>query len=105
MLDLNAVALDVCGSGHAGIEAATTMRAVVGAARRTRDLRFLDVATWFAESLEAVVSGNPEPTAGSTPRIEEIRTSGRVALEVFIPRTIGREELQVPFVLSPHWRY
>jgi hypothetical protein len=105
MLDLNEVALEICGGGCSGIEAVERMKAVVGAGRKTRDLRFLDVATWFVESLEAVVVGGGEPTGPSRARLEEIRTNGRVALEVFILGRIGGADFEVPFVLSPHWRY
>ncbi len=105
MFDLNAVALGVQEGSHSVTEASEKMRAVVDAAERTWDLRFRDVATWFAESLETVVSGRAKPTADLMRRIEKIRTSGRVPLEVFVRRDIGNAEVDVPFVLSPHWRY
>ena len=81
------------------------MSAVVGAARKTRDLRFLDIATWFAECFEATLSGGVAPAARSKRRIDEIRSSGRVALEVFVSRDVRGVRLDVPFILSPHWRY
>jgi tetratricopeptide (TPR) repeat protein len=106
MFDLNAVALAVCTGDCTAVEAAKKMRAVVDAAGRTWDLRFRDVATWFAEALEALVLGRAAPpTGGLTTRIEQIRANGRVPLEVFISRGIGGDDLEVPYVLSPHWRY
>ena len=105
MLELNAVALELCGRDNVSIDAVERLRAVVNAARKTRDLRFVDIATWFAESLEAALSGSGTATVPSSPRIEQIRTSGRVALEVFVPKEVGGLRLDVPFVLSPHWRY
>lgn len=100
MFDLNEVALDVCASDRLGIDLVERMRAVVGAARKTRDLRFIEVVTWFAECIE-----RGEPTARSRRRIDEIRANGRVPLEVFVPKRLGDVTLEVPFFLSPHWRY
>lgn len=105
MFELNAIALEVCESDHSAGDILERMGAVVGAARKTRDRRFVDVATWFAECLATALSGTGKPTAHSRGRIEQIRTSGRVALEVFIPAHVAGVRLEVPFVLSPHWRY
>lgn len=105
MFDLNAIALEVCAGGAVGLDVVERMSAVVGDARKTRDLRFLDIATWFAECLEAARSGTEAPPTPSRRRIEEIRTNGRVPLEVFVPAHVARARLDVPFVLSPHWRY
>ena len=104
MLDLNALALELCGGDCSGTAAVQRMGAVVDGARRTRDLRFVDVAVWFAATLETAV-GSSRPTAPSSQRIEEIRTNGRVALEVFVPSRVEGVEVEVPFILSPHWRY
>jgi tetratricopeptide (TPR) repeat protein len=105
MLDLNAIALEICGSDYLGIDVAERMGAVVGAARKIRDVRFLDIVTWFSECLETAISGEGEPTTLSRRKIREIRTSGRAALEVFVPKHVGTVRLEVPFILSPHWRY
>jgi hypothetical protein len=105
MFGMNAIALQLCGNDHVGVDVVARMDAVVDAARKTRDLRFIDVVTWFAECLEAAVLGRGEPTARSRQRIDEIRASGRVALEVFVLTHIEGARLEVPFVLSPHWRY
>jgi tetratricopeptide (TPR) repeat protein len=106
MLDLNVIVLEVCGSDHLRTDIVERMDAVVGAARKIRDLRFLDIVTWFAECLEMALSGEGAPiTLPSSRRIEAIRTSGRAAVEVFVPKHVGGLRLEAPFVLSPHWRY
>jgi tetratricopeptide (TPR) repeat protein len=105
MLDMNAIALEVCGSDAFGLDVVERMSAVAAAASETRDLRFVDVATWFAECLEAALAERSEPTGSLSQRIQETRESGRVALEIFVARDVGAERLEVPFVLSPHWRY
>lgn len=105
MLDLNEIALEVCGSDDVGRDVVERMSAVAAAAGKTRDLRFVDVATWFAKCLEAAVGDKGEPTGSLSRRIERIRENGRVALEVFVAKDVGGASLEVPFVLSPHWRY
>ena len=105
MFGLNEVALEVCAGTCSGTEAMERLRVVVDVARKTRDLRFIHVSTWFAECLNALLSGTDQPTTRSGRKVEEIRTSGRVALEVFMPTRIEEFDFEVPFVLSPHWRY
>jgi hypothetical protein len=105
MLDMNEVALDICGGVCSGVEVMERMEVVVRAARKIRDLRFHIFATWFAESLEAVVSGRPTAGSPSSAKVHEIRTCGRVALEVFVASRLEGSSLEVPFMLSPHWRY
>ncbi|MDQ4126315.1 MAG: hypothetical protein M3134_12080 [Actinomycetota bacterium] len=105
MLDLNAIALEVCASDHLAADVVERMAAVADASRKTRDLRFVDVATWFAECLEAVRSAKRVGATPSSRRIEEIRGNRRVPIELFVPKRIDDVTLEVPFVLSPHWRY
>jgi hypothetical protein len=105
MLDLNAIALEVYRGDHLSSHVVERMGAVVVAARKTRDLRFVDIVTWFAECLEAALAGRNNPTTPVSRRIEGIRISGNVALEVFVQRQTGEVGLDVPFMLSPHWRY
>ena len=105
MLDLNTIALEVCAGDVAGASVLERMRPAVAAARKTRDLRFLDVVTWFAEELAAALAGVAPPAGPVRRRITELRTNGRVPLEVFVPAQIAGTSLDVPFVLSPHWRY
>ena len=106
MLDLNEVALELCETTSASGDTVDRLRSVVDAARKTRDLRFIDVAAWFADAVEAVVAvGGEAPGGPSSARVDQIRTSGRVAMELFIPAAVGDRSLDVPFVLSPHWRY
>jgi len=105
MLDLNAIVLEVCGSDRPGIDVLERVAAVVDAARKTRDLRFVEVTTWFAECLETALLGTGAPATPSRQKIEDIRRSGRTPIEVFVPRLVGGVRVEVPFVLSPHWRY
>lgn len=107
MLDLNDLALEICGSGKIGPDVVLRAWEIVAAARRTRDLRFIDLVAWFADSVEGAALGRSAvsvPT-GSARRVDVLRGCGRVPLELFVPRMIGRQHLDVPFVLSPHWRY
>ncbi len=106
MLEMNAIALEVCVCDELTVDIAQRIGAVVVAARKTRDLRFIDIVTWFAESLESALSRKCMPATRSAPRIQEIRSSGRVSLEVFIPKQLaGEARIDIPFMLSPHWRY
>src|SRR5207237_310430 len=57
MLDLNAIALEISGDERLRPDVVTRMAAVADAARRTRDLRFVQVAEWFAGCLELALSG------------------------------------------------
>jgi tetratricopeptide (TPR) repeat protein len=104
MLDFNALSLDLCGGDCSAGEAAARMQAISEAARRTRDLRFIDIVVWFADSLNAVVGEGPLISPPNA-RVDQIRNSGRVALEVFVPCRLGLFDLDVPYVLSPHWRH
>lgn len=106
MLEMNTISLEVCGGDELRDDVVERLRAAVVAARKSRDLRFVDVVTWFGECLEAALSGREAPASRSARRIEAIRTSRRVALEVFVRTPLpGGAEIDVPFMLSPHWRY
>jgi hypothetical protein len=105
MLDLNAIALEICRDKWLRSDVVSRMAAVADAARRTRDLRFVQVAEWFAGCLELAVSGTGGPPAALRQKVERMRASERVAIEVFIPKHFDTVALDVPFVLSPHWRY
>ena len=105
MLDHNEVALELCETKAASSDTVMRVRSIVDAARRTQDVRFTDVTTWFADSVEAVVAGRSAPGGPSSARVEQIRAGGQVALELFIPVSFEDRNLDVPFVLSPHWRY
>lgn len=105
MLDLNELALSVRRSGAVSGEAGERARRMVELARRTHDLRFVDVAVWFASALDAHLGSVGENSDRSTRRVAAMRTSGRVAIELFAPVTTERGVIEVPFVLSPHWRY
>jgi tetratricopeptide (TPR) repeat protein len=105
MLDLNAIALEICGDGRLRSDVVTRMATVADAARRTRDLRFVQVAEWFAGCLELALSGTGGPPAALRQKVEKMRASERVAIEVFLPTDLDGVALDVPYVLSPHWRY
>ncbi len=104
MLELNAVALDIC-AGRLDASLGERMSAVVKSARQTKDLRFIDIARWFDETLTAALTGTAPPSIPLQDRIEARRKNGHVPLEVFMPATVHETLLEVPFVLSPNWRY
>jgi len=105
MLKLNSLALDICDGGYLGSDAAKRMDDIVREARRTRDLRFIDLVMWFADSLDAIVTGKqPRATAASI-RLDEIRNNGRVPIEIFVASSVEGIPIQVPYVLSPQWRH
>jgi hypothetical protein len=104
MLKLNSLALDICDGGYPGSDAAKRMEDIVSEARRTRDLRFIDVVMWFADSLDAIVTGR-QPRASAASRVDEIRNNGRVPIEVFVAGSVEGISIQVPYVLSPQWRH
>lgn len=105
MLIHNEVALDICDGRCTPAQAVERTREVVTIARRTRDLRFLHIASWFDELVAAVHQGAEPAPSPLGRRVEEIRTNGRVPMEIFVPARLGDIELEVPFVLSPNWRY
>lgn len=105
MFEVNAIALEACDGSNLGTSLVDDMKKALSAARQTRDVRFIDVATWFAECLQTALLGSEEPSGPASRRVEKIRSSGRVAIEVFIPKEIGATRIDIPFVLSPQWRY
>jgi tetratricopeptide (TPR) repeat protein len=105
MFELNAIAIDACEGSYLGTSLAEDMKIALSTARQTRDVRFIDIAIWFADCLQTALLGGAEPSGPASRRVEEIRSSGRVAIEVFIPKEIGGRLIDIPFVLSPQWRY
>jgi hypothetical protein len=81
------------------------MADVAALARRTRDHRFVQVVEWFAGCLQLAVSGTGGPAPELRRRVDAMRASDDVAIEVFVPILVGPCVLDVPFVLSPHTRY
>jgi tetratricopeptide (TPR) repeat protein len=104
MLTSNSVAIEIC-AGRADPALASRMRATIEAARRTRDLRFLDIVVSFAEDLDAAFMEAPLEARSAQRSVDQIRKTGRVPIELFFPVTVRGTRLDVPFVLSPHWRY
>jgi len=105
MFKLNAITLEIFEKTEVRDSLAGDMQKVVDEARQTRDVRFVDVAAWFGDCLQAALQGSKVPAGPASRRVEEIRTSGRPPIEIFIPREIGTTCVDVPFVLSPQWRY
>lgn len=105
MFEMNRAVLDLCADRCSVADAAASVRAVVNMAQTIRDLRFLCLATWFAENLEAAAGGGSGPAASSASRVAQIRGNGCVPLELFVPYRRGTVDLELPFTLSPHWRY
>lgn len=105
MLDHNEVVLEICDGRCAPVEAVSRTREVVEVARRTRDLRFIEVARWLDELVTAVHLGTEPAASPLRRRIDEIRTNGRVPMEIFVVGRLDDVEVEVPFVLSPNWRY
>ena len=105
MFEMNALALAACEATDIDSSLAGGVSKTLATARQTRDLRFIDVVNWFSDCLQAALLGNEVSTGPASRRVEEIRSSGRVALELFVPRQLGATRIDVPFILSPHWRY
>lgn len=105
MLSLNALTLELIARDRSESDIVERVHSIAAAARRTRDLRFVDVATWFSHALEAAVRGGDGPPAEAQRRMERLRTNGRVPIEIFVTAEAGGITIEAPFVLSPHWRY
>jgi tetratricopeptide (TPR) repeat protein len=105
MFDLNEIALDICGGSCSIADVGERLNSVANAARKTRDLRFIDVTVWFAETIDGMRPGRPAPSVHIDRRLRELRASPRTPLEVFVSAEVEGLAVEVPFVLSPHWRY
>ena len=104
MLDLNDIALDLCSHDCAATEAAERMRDVLETAQRTRDVRFIGIASWFNSNLQRIVGSYDQPTTALR-GLGMIRLNGFVPLEIFLRVEIMQTACEILFVLSPHWRY
>jgi hypothetical protein len=105
MFEHNSVVLAICEGRCTAADAAERMREVVKSARRTRDLRFIDVVCWLDELVAAIRDGRDPIRNPFGQRIDDLRGSDRLALEVFVPARLDDIDVEVPFVLSPNWRY
>lgn len=105
MLDLNALALALIRGECDASGASERAGRIVAAARRTCDLRFIDVAAWLAANVKAVVEGTQTLDDPSTRRMARFRSNGRVQLEVVRNASLHGVAIEVPFALSPHWRH
>jgi tetratricopeptide (TPR) repeat protein len=105
MFALNAIAVEVGREGEPSADVVEKTREVALAARKTRDVRFVDLVTWFAECLEAARSDSTVRETLTHRRVTEFRTSDRVPIEVFFTKDVWGVHLDIPYVLSPNWRY
>jgi tetratricopeptide (TPR) repeat protein len=106
MLDVNAVALDVCDQGQTDAQMIDALQAALTRARKTQDLRFVDVVAWFTQTAQDLHTGRQPADTPLRRRIAAMRANGRVPIEIFVPVFLDVGQfLDVPFVLSPHWRY
>lgn len=105
MFEHNGVVLGICEGGFTAPDAATRMQEVTKLARRTSDLRFIDLVCWLDELVVAVRDGRDPARNSFGPRIDEIRGSVRLPIEVFVPTCLDGNDVEIPFVLSPNWRY
>ena len=105
MLNHNELVLDICEGRCTPGQAVDRMRDVVRVARRTRDLRFFNLASWFEQIVAAACREADPPWSPVGRRVQELRTNGRVPIEMFVPTRLGKVEIEAPYVLSPNWRY
>ncbi len=105
MFEHNSMVLAICDGRCSPADAAERMHEVVKRARRTRDLRFIDLVCWLDELVGEIRDDRDLSRNPFAQRIDDLRRSDRLPLEVFVPaRFLGRD-VEVPFVLSPNWRY
>jgi tetratricopeptide (TPR) repeat protein len=105
MFEHNQVVLDLCDGTCSAAQAAERMERVVQLARKTRDLRFIDAVCWLGDATVLVRDGRPLSDNRFKRAIDAIRVSHRLPIESFVPARVGGIDLEVPFVLSPNWRY
>ena len=105
MFEHNQLVLDVCDGVCTAAQAAERMTRVTQLARMTRDLRFIDVVCWMDDLTALVRDGRPLSDNRFGRQVTAIRTSPRLPIEVFVPARLDDVDVEVPFVLSPNWRY
>ena len=72
-------------------------------ARKTRDRRFIELLGWFRAEL-AEKLGLDAP-AYAVDIVERMRSRAYVGTEIFVRARRDGGEFEVPYVMSPHWRY
>lgn len=105
MLNHNELVVSLSEGRCAPSDAVVQMKHVMEEALRTRDLRFIDLVRWLDHLVEAACRGVQPSEMKLAGRIREIRGNGRVPMEIFVPGRLADSDLEVPFVLSPNWRY
>lgn len=73
-------------------------------ATKTCDIRFMEVLGWFCSQLENHFLGH-ESTLYSKTIEKKIFNDSLVGLELIISKVIDERSLEIPYILSPHWRY
>jgi len=81
-------------------EACSLFEKILLQARRTKDLRFIQTIDLLVTQL------NEENKSFSENRIvQTIQDQNLVGLEIFIQMQLQDKKINVPYILSPHWRY
>lgn len=105
MLDFNDAVLNLCSGAASGPLTVDIFRKLYARATKTSDRRFIEVIAWFTASMEENF-GEDSGVDFSETFIRKLRNSSRAAMEVFVSIDVNVEErMEVPYILSPHWRY
>uniref|UniRef100_UPI0026273AF5 hypothetical protein n=1 Tax=uncultured Roseobacter sp. TaxID=114847 RepID=UPI0026273AF5 len=72
-------------------------------ASRTRDVRFIQVLSWFVQRLQCLQQGLPEPKVSTI--LGEILSSRTARQELFLESSFLGKNIDIPYILSPHWRH
>jgi hypothetical protein len=104
MLRLNELVLDLAESRCMTNEGLARAEAIVEDARLTRDIRFIDTACCLVDLLRGSDVTNAL-TSRARDRMSTLWRSERVSLELLLPAQLGERKVELPYVLSPHWRY
>jgi len=104
MLDFNDQIIDLVGCKEITHNQLASFQLLHDAARRTRDLRFIETIAWFIGEFEVAFTGMS--TTRHSPEIMAlVRNNVNSGLELFVPVQVSGKIIEAPFFLSPHWRY
>lgn len=106
MLDLNELVLDIAIGRCSTSDARSRADKIGAAARKTRDLRFIDTVWCVVDLLSdpdsrSVVSESWQARR----RMSELWSGDRVPLEGLVTVRFDGRGVELPYVLSPHWRH
>jgi hypothetical protein len=104
MLDFNEAVIALLAAKISLGDAIEVFRRLHVNSTKTMDVRFIDVVGWCCASLETKYFGF-STTEYCEPRIGAIRDSSKVGVELFLASRSRSLPPEIPFVLSPHWRY